>query len=219
MDFGEEAGLERLESITPMTRSCRKIGRASGEAHLVVADVARVEAGIADQRGLTGDRDRADDALAHGDLQGRQDSAFTRVLRAVGGALDGHSPASSSRNHRVLEAEAGDRAVGHVPQDIVEVGLGVEQRGGEVIDHVEVVGLGLQRGAAGPQGRVLLLQRCQVVALADGPPSPTVAQGREGARGAASRCGRARAQVGLAGQAEGLSSTFTQPGWRLSKAL
>jgi hypothetical protein len=140
--------------------------RELGQAGLVVADVARVVAGVVDQDRVAGEGDRADDALAEGDLDRGQDLAAARVLGAERGALDQvQAVVGEQVDDAVLEAEAGDRVVGDVPQDVVEVGLRVQQRGREVVDDVELVGAVAELGAALAEGGVLPLQRPQARCL------------------------------------------------------
>ena len=127
--------------------------RQLGEAGLVVGDVARVEAGVGDPRDLAGERHGADDPAAERDPDRGEDLAARRVLGPVGGALDQVLAARPEQvDDAVLDPEAGDRVVGDVPEDVVEIGLRVEQGGGEEIDDVEVAGLGLELLAAPSQG-------------------------------------------------------------------
>ena len=152
MQVGEEAGLRVLGVEHADHRAAEQDrDRQLGPARLIVADVARVLEGVGDQDRLASARDGADDALAVGDPDRREDLPPARVLRPVRGALDQVLAGLVEQvDHAVLEPEAHDQVLGDVPQDVVEVGRRVQQRGREVGDDVEVLSLGRERGAARP---------------------------------------------------------------------
>jgi len=98
------------------------------QAPRVVVDVAGVEAGVVEANELPGEGDGPDDAGAHPQADGVGELSRPRILRTEGGALHQVLVLGIEEvEDEVFEAHAGDGALGHVPEYVVDLGL-LDQR-------------------------------------------------------------------------------------------